>query len=229
MPAVVLVGLGQDVALVEQPAERLASTTRGPGRTAPCARSGRTAGAARRARRRRRTGRRRRRRPARCGPIQYRSTSGSTKRVLVGRVAGSAARTSTSRPTAASRWSRGGSASARRPGRARRRPTSPAGRAAAPGSEISSSGSNVRGEKSSSVGQRRPAASTSGSAIGQAGLVVDDRERLAPVALAAEQPVAQLVGDRCPRRGRRPPASRSWPAWRRPRRARPGPRCRSRC
>ena len=35
-----------------------------------------------------------------------------------------------------------------------------------------------------------------GHAVGDAVLVEDDRERLAPVALPAEQPVAQLVGDR---------------------------------
>ena len=49
--------LAQDHALVDQPLERLGRARRGRGRTAPCARSARRAGAAPRARRRRRTGR----------------------------------------------------------------------------------------------------------------------------------------------------------------------------
>ena len=70
----------------------------------------------------------------------------------------------------------------------------------------SSSASNVRGEKLSVSGS-----STGSSSSGRVRVavgVVDDRERLAPVALAAEQPVAQLVRDRRARRGRSPRASR---------------------
>ena len=113
----------------------------------------------------------------------------------------SAARTSTSRPTAASRWCRGGSACGPSP-RSSSTSTQPVRRSSGlSGSENSSSGSNVRGEKLSVSG------SVSGSIVVGQGVraavgVVDDRERLAPVALAAEQPVAQLVGDRSPRRGR---------------------------
>ena len=61
----------------------------------------------------------------------------------------------------------------------------------------------------------RPAASLSGSAIGRPVVVVHDRERLTPVALPGEQPVAQPVVTGPPGRARAPatrPPPRSRPA-----------------
>ena len=60
---------------------------------------------------------------------------------------------------------------------------------------VCSSASTIRGSKSVSSGSSTGSID-SGSAIGRPVLVVHDRERLAPVALPAEQPVAQLVRDR---------------------------------
>ena len=65
--ALVQVSVGQDVTLVVQPLERLLGRTK-PRSYRPCARTARTAGAARRARRRRRTGPPRRRRAGRPAP-----------------------------------------------------------------------------------------------------------------------------------------------------------------
>ena len=164
--ALVLVGGGQHVALVEQPGVRLASTTGGRGRTAPCARSGRTAGAARRARRRRRRGRRHR-----DGPVARRSAGPSSSARSPGRRSArrwsgrsSAARTSTSRPTAASRWCRGGTAAGRRRGRASTSTQSSTRSSGLSGSENSSSGSNVRGEKLSVSGSSSGSMSSGSSA-----------------------------------------------------------------
>ena len=57
--SLVLEGVGEDVALVEQASERFRRAARGRGRGAPCARSGHRAGGGRRARHRQRRGRRR--------------------------------------------------------------------------------------------------------------------------------------------------------------------------
>ena len=118
--ALVRVRGGQHVALVEQPGVRLDGTRRGRGRTAPCARSGRTAGAARRARHRRRRGRRRRGDPGARRSAGPSSSARRRGRRTRSRSSGrsSAARTSTSRPNAASRWCRGGTPARRRRGRA---------------------------------------------------------------------------------------------------------------
>ena len=93
----------------------------------------------------------------------------------------SAGNTSTTRPTGASCWSRGG-------------PCPSSGPTPSP---CSSGGSGLPvGLKSSSSG-RRTGSSRLGDARGSPILLVEhDRERLAPVALAGEQPVAQLVVDR---------------------------------
>ena len=70
---------GLDVALVEQPAERLGRAEVAEVEQDLVPEAARRAGAGRRARPRRRTGRPRRGRSGDCGPIQYRSTCGSTK------------------------------------------------------------------------------------------------------------------------------------------------------
>ena len=82
----------------------------------------------------------------------------------------------------------------------------PVDRTASGGSGSASGSSDVTGSKSVISG------SITGSiVVGQRDrtvLVVHDRERLTPVALPAEQPVAQLVGDRALARARRAPATR---------------------
>ena len=74
------------------------------------------------------------------------------------------------------------------------------------------------GRKSTSSGSSTGSWS-SGTGTSPHSRAVDDRDRRAPVALAADQPVAQAVGDRALARARAPPASRSPRARSGPRRA----------
>ena len=151
--ALVGVRVGLDVALVEQPVERLAASTRGPGRTAPCARTGRTAGAARRARRRRRTGRRRRRRPRPAAPSSSARPPGRRSAFVVGRVEVAQLVPARAGPL---RHRVGLAAVALRPVAQVELDVDPVGRrgpAAASGSESSSSGSKVCGRVVVDLGQ----------------------------------------------------------------------------
>ena len=115
-------------------------------------------------------------------PVLQLRRVGRTRRRSSGRC--SAGSTSTTRPTAASCWSRAGSACRRcdvHPvGRLRQRRLGRAGRL-----EVVQVGQDQR--QLATRRRRGPGRSPSST--------VQDRERLAPVALAAEQPVAQLVVD----------------------------------
>ena len=97
--------------------------------------------------------------------------------------------------------------SGRRPGPARRSTQSVSRPSGGSGVESASSGGNDFGEKSSVSGSSTGSID-SGTAIGRPGLVVDDRERLAPVPLPAR--TASRAAGRSPRRGRArpPPATR---------------------
>ena len=177
-------GVGQDVSLVEQPAERFRGRSRHRSRTAPCARTSRTAGAAPRARRRRRTGRRRTatsstaRRPRRPGPRRCRDQVAQVVPARPGPLRHDVQLTAVA-PGAIAQI---------------QRDLGPAGRAGQRGHRVAGVVLRYRPEirhlrqrhRQHVIGQRdRP---------GRVGLVVDDGERLAPVALPGEQPVLQVVG-----------------------------------
>ena len=177
------------------------SSTRGRGRRAPCARSARTRGGAPRARPRRRTGRRGRpwasRRRA-CPCAHSRSTAGSTSAILVRRVEVAQVVPTRARPLrhrVGLAEVRAATAAVTRPRRTR---------------EIELDLHPVGGARQRRLGQRVGIVRGGGFEVDHLGqldrqhrlrqrdrtdIVVDDRERLAPVALPAEQPVAQLVRD----------------------------------
>src|SRR5699024_5923401 len=170
------------------------------GRTGPCARSARTAGAAPRAPVRRRTGpRRRRRRPRGLPASTPRSRSAPAHRPRWGRC--SAGGTTRIPPTAASCSSRADRSSAPLPDPARPRPI--------PSPATTGSGARCRRPSRRTTWGRslRPRAGPPAAPIPalraapraardrHLGMlrIVDDREGFAPVALTGEQPVAQPV------------------------------------
>ena len=107
---------------------------------------------------------------------------------------GSAGSTNTNPPTAASCSSRACTPAFPSP-RSSSTCTQSSARASGGSGSAASSSARIRGSKSVISGSSTGSID-SGSAWGTTVGVVDDRERLAPVALPAEQPVAQLVGDR---------------------------------
>ena len=103
----------------------------------------------------------------------------------------------------------------------RGRPAADAGRSCCRNSACDCSGDSPVGANSTSSGSSTGSWS-SGTGYGAVLVAVDDRDRRAPVALAADQPVAQAVGDgapgRCPRSssalgdGRRSPSVAGMPS-----------------
>ena len=214
--ALVLERRSEDVALVEQAVVRLLRRHVARGRTAPCARTGSTAGAARRARRRRRRDRRRRdargRRALRAAdPSSTARPRGRRSCLLVGRV-----EVAQFVPAAAGPLRHHvGVASVVLRAVAEIEfdvgpPLQPIERALRIGELVV--GIERARREAVGLGQHQRQFAV-GQAVRIAVEVVDDRERLAPVSLAAEQPVAQLVGDGCRRRGRLPRATRWSGAW----------------